>query len=380
MIGCDLSEEQLRYQKMARAFAEEEMKPYAAELDRGQGTAFDWGIVRRFAKANLLGLGVPQEYGGLGVDHLTAAVVAEELGAACLGISEVAGGTWMATCCLTLVGNEDQKRRYLPLVGGEHGTPAGLAVTEPEAGSDIDSIRTRATRKGDHYILNGTKTFITNAGLAGFYIVFATTDPRKRHGGLNAFIVDGDAKGLTLGEVEDMMGLRASQTGELIFDNVEVPVANLLGVENTGFLIAMQTLDMSRPCMGASAVGVARSAFEVALAYARERKQYGRPIIGNQAIAFMLADMATEIEAARLLTWKASWLIDQGMDSTMASSMSKIFATEMAEKVCSGAIQILGGIGYTRKWPLEKYLRDVKALQIYEGTNQIQRIVISSML
>ena len=365
---------------MARAFAEKEMKPYAAELDRGQGTAFDWGIVRRFAKANLLGLGVPQEYGGLGVDHLTAAVVAEELGAACLGMSEVAGGTWMATCCLALVGNEDQKKRYLPLVCGEHGTPAGLAVTEPEAGSDIDSIRTRATRKGDHYILNGTKTFITNAGLAGFYIVFATTDPRKRHGGLNAFIVDGDAKGLTLGEVEDMMGLRASQTGELIFDNVEVPVANLLGVENTGFLIAMQTLDMSRPCMGASAVGVARSAFEVALAYARERKQYGRPIIGNQAIAFMLADMATEIEAARLLTWKASWLIDQGMDSTMASSMSKIFATEMAEKVCSGAIQILGGIGYTRKWPLEKYLRDVKALQIYEGTNQIQRIVISSML
>jgi len=380
MIGFDLNEEQLRYQKMARAFAEQEIKPYAAELDRRQGTTFNWGIVRRFAKANLLGLGVPQEYGGLGVDHLTSAVVCEELGAVCLGISETAGGTWLATCCLTLVGNEDQKKRYLPLVCGENATLAGLAVTEPEAGSDMAGIRTRATRKGDHYILNGTKTFITNAGLAGFYIVFATTDPRKRDGGLNAFIVDGNARGLTLGAIEDMMGLRASQTGELIFNNVEVPVENLLGVENTGFLIAMQTLDMSRPCMGASAVGVARSAFEVALAYARERKQYGRPIFENQAISLMLADMATEIEAARLLTWKACWLIDQGMDSTMASSMCKIFATEMAERVCSGAIQILGGQGYTRKWPLEKYLRDVKALQIYEGTNQIQRIIISSML
>jgi acyl-CoA dehydrogenase len=380
MIGFDLNEEQLRYQKMARAFAEQEIKPYAAELDRRQGTTFDWGIVRRFAKANLLGLGVPQEYGGLGVDHLTSAVVCEELGAVCLGISEAAGGTWLATCCLTLVGNEDQKKRYLPLVCSENATLAGLAVTEPEAGSDMAGIRTRATRKGDHYILNGTKTFITNAGLASFYIVFATTDPRKRDGGLNAFIVDGTAKGLTLGTIEEMMGLRASQVGELIFDNVEVPMENLLGVENTGFLIAMQTLDMARPCIGASAVGVARAAFEVALAYARERKQYGRPIFENQAISLMLADMVTEIEAARLLTWKACWLIDQGMDSTMASSMCKIFATEMAERVCSGAIQILGGQGYTRKWPLEKYLRDVKALQIYEGTNQIQRIIISSML
>jgi acyl-CoA dehydrogenase len=380
MIGFELNEEQVRYQKWSRTFAEQEIKPYAAELDRRQDTVFDWGIVRRFAKANLLGLGVPQEYGGLGVDHLTSAVVTEELGAACLGISGAASGTWLATCCLKHVGNADQKRRYLPLVCGENAKLAGVAATEPEAGSDIAAVRTRATKKGDHYILSGTKAFITNAGLASFYIVFATTDPRKRHGGLNAFIVDGDAKGLTLGAIEDKMGLRASQDGELIFDNVAVPVENLLGVENTGFLIAMQTLDMSRPCMGASAVGVARAAFEVALAYARERKQYGRPIIENQAISIMLADMATEIEAARLLTWKACWLIDQGMDSTMASSMCKVFATEMAERVCSRAIQILGGRGYTRRWPLEKYLRDVKALQIFEGTNQIQRIIISSML
>lgn len=380
MIGFDLSEEQLSYQKAARTFAEKEMKPYAAELDRQQEKSFDWEIVRRFAKANLLALAVPKEYGGVGVDFLTAALIAEELGAACLGIMEVAGGTWLATICLSLVGNEDQKKRYLPMVCGENGKLAGLAATEPDAGSDLAGIRTRATRKGDHYVLNGTKIFITNAGLASFYIVFVTTDPQKRHGGLNAFLVDSEARGLTLGAVEDKMGMRAAQTGELIFDNVEVSESNLLSAENTGFLIAMQTLDMTRPCLGASGVGVARAAFEVAHSYARERKQYGRPIIENQAISFMVADMAMEIEAARLLTWKACWLIDQGMDATIASSMCKIFSSEMAERVCSRAVQILGGYGYTRSWPLEKYLRDAKALQIYEGTNQIQRIIISSML
>ena len=380
MIGFDLNEEQLVYQKTVRIFAEKEMKPYAAELDRRQGPGFDWGIVKRFAKANLPGLCIPEEYGGQGVGVLTTAVVFEELCAVCLGISEVLGGTWLATTCLNLVANEDQKKRYLPLVCGENDKLAGLAVTEPEAGSDIGAIRTLATRKGDYYILNGTKTFITNAGLARFYVVFATTDPKKRHGGLNAFIVDGDSKGLTLGAVDDKMGLRACQSGELIFDNVQVPADNLLGTENSGFLIAMQTLDMTRPCLGASAVGVARAALETALDYARQRRQYGRPIIENQAISFMLADMATEIEAARLLTWKACWLVDRGLDSTKASSMCKVFASEMAERVCSKAIQILGGNGYTRSWPLEKYLRDAKALQIYEGTNQIQRLIISSML
>ncbi len=380
MIGFDLTEEQLSFQKMARTFAEKEMKPYADELDRQQGAAFDWRIVHRFAKANLLGLSVPKEYGGMGVDLLTANLIAEELGAICLGISEVAGGAWLATTCLTLVGNEDQKKRYLPLVCGEKAVLAGLAITEAEAGSDIGGIRSTAVRKGDRYILNGSKAFITNAGLGSFYIVFATTDPQKRHTGLNAFIVDGDAPGLTLGAVDDKMGLRAAQTGELIFSNVEIPLENLLGTENTGFLIAMQTLDMSRPCLGAGVIGAARAAYETALTYAHDRVIYGRPIFENQAVSFMLADMATEIEAARLLTWRACWLADQGMDSTKASSMAKIFATEMAERVCSRAIQILGGQGYTRKWPVEKFYRDVKASQIYEGTNQIQRMIISSML
>ncbi len=380
MIGFDLTDEQLEYQKMARTFAEKEIKPYAAELDRRQDAPFDWGIVHRFAKANLLGLNVPKEYGGLDVDMLTAVIVAEELGAACLGIISAAAGNWLATTCLKLVGNETQKNRYLPLCCGDNANLAALAATEAEAGSDVAGIKTTATRNGDYYILNGTKTFITNAGLAKFYIVFATSDLRKRHGGLNAFIVDGDAPGITLGTVVDKLGLRASQVGTVIFNNVKVPAENLLGAENTGFLVAVQTLDMSRPCLGAAAVGVARSAFETALTYARERKQYGRPIIENQAISFMLADMATEIEAARLLTWRAAWLIDQGMDSTKASSMCKIFSSEMAEGVCSRAIQILGANGYTHNWPVEKYYRDAKALAIYEGTNQIQRMIVASML
>jgi alkylation response protein AidB-like acyl-CoA dehydrogenase len=380
MIGFELSEEHLSCQKAAKTFADVRMKPFVAELDRRKAGDFDWDIVRRFAETNYLGLIIPEEYGGLGLDVLSSAIIGEELGATCAGITTVAGGAWLATACLLLIGNKTQKKKYFPLLCGPDAGLAALAVTEPDAGSDIAAIRTKAVRKGDRYVLNGSKVFITNAGLGRFYIVFASTDPKKRHGGLNAFIVDGDAKGLSLGKVEDKMGLRASQTGELVFEDCEVPEENLLGRENTGFLIAMQTLDSTRPCLGAIAVGLARSAFETALAYARERKQYGRPIIDNQGISFMLADMATEIDAARLMTWRAAWLVDQGMDNTKAASMCKIFSTEMAEKVCSRAMQIHGANGYTRDYPLEKYLRDAKALPIYEGTNQIQRIIVSSML
>ena len=380
MIGFDLNDEQLEYQKMARTFAEKEMMPYAAELDRRQDAKFDWTIVRKFAAENLLGLCIPTEYGGLGVSHLTSVIVSEELAAACLGMSAAVGATALAANSIALVGNENQKERYLPLVCGNDGVLAAVAVTEAEAGSDVGGIQTTATRKGDYYILDGTKAFITNAGLAGFYVVFATTDPQKKAGGLNAFIVDGDSPGLRLGSIEDKMGMRASQTGTLILNNVKVPAENLLGAENSGYLIVMQVMDMARPATAACAVGVARSAYETALAYSRKRKQFGHTLIGNQAIYSMFADMAIEIEAARLLVWRAAWLIDQGMDSTKASSMCKTFASEMAERVCSQAIQILGANGYTRNWPLEKYYRDVKAISIYEGANQIQRMIIASML
>jgi alkylation response protein AidB-like acyl-CoA dehydrogenase len=380
MIAFELSEQQLDYRRAAREFADSEIRPYAAELDRRQDVSFDWGIVRRLSMINALGLAIPTEYGGLGLDNLTCSIIAEELGAACAGTTIVAGATWLATTSINLVGTEDQKRRYFPRLLEERGNLAALAVTEQEAGSDLASMTTSARKEGDHYILNGRKAYISNAGLADFYVVFATSDPKKRHAGLNAFIVDGDSEGLTGGEIEEKMGLRASQTGEVLLEDVAVPADNLLGEENAGFLVAVQTLDSTRPCLGAVCVGLAREAFEIALDYARERKQYGKPIFENQAISFMLADMATEIDAARLLTWRASWLIDQGMDSTKASSMCKTYASEMAEQVCSRAMQILGANGYTRKWPVEKLFRDAKAFAIFEGTNQIQRIIISSML
>lgn len=380
MIGFSLSEEQLGYQQLAREFAETQMMPYAAAIDKREDNSFDWGIVRRFAKANLLGLPIPAEYGGIGIDWTTGAIIAEELGAGCTGMSLVAGGTWLALISIMLVGNEEQKSKYLPRVCGAEGNLAALAATETEAGSDVAAMRTRAVKNGDHYVLNGSKHYITNAGVADFYVVFATTNPGKRHAGISAFIIDSDSKGLSIGKIEDKMGLRASQNAELQLDDVVVPEENLLGEEGTGFLVLMQTLDVSRPCLGAVSVGLARSAYEAALSYARKRTQYGRPIFENQGISFMLSDMLTEIEAGRLLTWKAAFLIDQGMDSTSASSMSKVFATEMAERICSRALEIHGAVGYSKDLPIEKYLRDAKAMPIFEGANLIQRIIISSAL
>lgn len=380
MIGFNLTEEQSVFKQVAREFAENQMKPYAAELDRREQTFFDPGIVQRFADARLLGLPIPAEYGGAGVDYLTAAIVSEELGAGCAGMTVVAGTTWLAVISIMLVGSEEQKERYLPRICEPAGKLAALASTEAEAGSDISAMKTLAVRTGDSYVLNGRKHYITNAGLADFYVVFATTNPSKRHAGINAFIVDGDSSGLSVGRTEDKMGLRASRNAELVLEDVEVPAGNLLGEEGTGFLVLMQTLDTSRPCLGAISVGLARAAYEAALSYARQRRQYGRLLIENQGVSFMLADMATAIDAARLLTWRAAWLTDQGMDSTKASSMSKVNATETAESVCSKAMDLSGAVGYSKDLPLEKYLRDAKAMSIYEGANLIQRIIISSAL
>lgn len=380
MIGFDITEEQSTYMQAAREFAEIQMKPYAAELDRREDAFFDWNIVHRFADADLLGLPIPVEYGGPGIDCLTGAIISEELGAGCAGMTVVAGSTWLAVISIMLVGNDEQKARYLPRICGKEGRLAALASTETEAGSDIAAMRTLASKRGGNYILNGRKHYITNAGLADFYVIFATTDPSRRHAGINAFVVDGDAKGLSIGRIEDKMGLRASRNAELILEDVEVPAENLLGEEGTGFLVLMQTLDTSRPSLGAISVGLARAAFETALAHARRRMQYGRPLIENQGVSFMLADMATEIDAARLLTWRAAWLTDRGMDSTKDSSMSKVNATETAERVCNRAMELLGAIGYSKDLPLEKLLRDAKAMSIYEGANLIQRIIISSAL
>jgi butyryl-CoA dehydrogenase len=380
MIGFSLTEEQLVFRQGARDFALNQMEPYAAELDQGEETSFDWSFVRRFAEANLLGLPIPEQYGGPGADYLTAALVSEELGAGCAGMTVVAGTTWLAVISIMLVGSAEQKERFLPRVCQPGGRLAALASTETEAGSDVASMKTLAVKRGSSYVLNGRKHYITNAGLADFYVVFATTNPSKRHAGINAFIVEGDAKGLSIGRIEDKMGLRASRNAELVLENVEVPAENLLGGEGAGFLVLMQTLDTSRPCLGAISVGLARAAFEAALTHARQRKQYGRPLIENQGVSFMLADMATSIDAARLLTWRAAWLTDQGMDSTKESSMCKVSATETAEQVSSKAMDLLGAVGYSKDLPLEKYLRDAKAMSIYEGANLIQRIIISNAL
>lgn len=380
MIDFTLTEEQQALQRMARDFAATEMKPYARELDRRQDLCFDWNIVERFAKAGITALVIPREYGGGGAGSLTMAVVIEELAAACAGMTTALAGTVLAVSCLKSAGTEEQKRNYLPILADPEGKLGCMAITEAGAGSDMASISTRARPDRDGYLLLGTKSFITNAGLAPFYIVVATTDPTKKHAGLDCFIVPGDTPGLSLGRIEDKMGLRASQTGEIILNEVRVARHDLVGSPGTGFLVTMQALDITRPWVATLAIGVARAAYETALDYAKERVQFGRPIFENQAVSFALADMATSIDAARLLAWRACFLIDSGDEFTKEASMAKVFATDMAERVCSGAMHLLGASGYSREVLVEKYLRDAKALPILEGTSEIQRHTIADEL
>jgi alkylation response protein AidB-like acyl-CoA dehydrogenase len=292
----------------------------------------------------------------------------------------VLAGTLLAVSCLRSAGTEEQKMKYLPTLADPGGKLGCMAITEAGAGSDVAAISTRARPDADGYLLSGTKSFITNAGLAAFYIIVATTDPARKHAGLDCFIAPGDAPGLSLGRIEDKMGLRASQTGELILNEVRVPRCDLVGSPGTGFLVTVQTLDITRPWVATLAIGVARAAYETALDYARGRVQFGRPIFENQAVSFALADMATSIDAARLLAWRACSLIDSGGAFTKEASMAKVFATEMAEGVCSRAMHLLGASGYSREVLVEKYLRDVKALPILEGTSEIQRHTIATEL
>jgi alkylation response protein AidB-like acyl-CoA dehydrogenase len=255
-----------------------------------------------------------------------------------------------------------------------------FALTEPEAGSDAAALRTTAAREGDHYVLNGQKRFITLGGIADLYALFATVNPDLGHRGITAFIVEASSSGVSAGKKEKKMGMRASHTGDVVLQNVRVPVENRIGEEGEGFVIAMKAFEHTRPLVAASAVGVARAAYEYAIEYARQRVQFGKPIIGKQAIRFLLADMATDIEAARLLTWRAAWTADQGQPANVPASMAKVFAADMAMKVTTNAVQVLGGYGYMRDYPVEKWMRDAKILQIVEGTSQIQRVVISQML
>jgi acyl-CoA dehydrogenase len=377
VIGFSLSEEQLEIQSRARRFAQDEVLPIAAEYDR-KGEVPP-GIAGKAKAAGLMNVTIPKEYGGMGYGALESAIVAEELGAACAGISITILVNSLALTPLQIAGTEEQKSQFLRPVA-EEAKLAAFCLTERHAGSDAAAIKTTALADGDDYVINGRKCFITSGGLAEIMTVFALTDPERGPRGVSALVVPGDTPGIRVTKVEDKLGQRASNTVELTFENVRVPQENLLSKPGRGFGIALQTLDFGRSGVAALSVGLARAALEHATAYAKDRQQFGAPIVVNQGISFMLADMAAKVDAARLLTWRAAWMVDQGLKSTAESAMAKCYASDTAMAVATDAVQVFGGYGYMRDYPIEKLMRDAKLLQIYEGTNQIQRIVIARQL
>ncbi len=380
MIEFALTDEQREFRDLAHKFAEKTIRPIAPEADEKEEVP--WDAVKKAHQAGLITVAFPEKYGGGGVESvLTKAIIDEEIFWGCAGIGTLIGGVGLCATPILLAGTEEQKEKYITRFCDPGKVTLGAyALTEPAAGSDPASMTTSARREKDKYILNGSKTFITNAGIADIYLVFATIDPARGTEGITAFIVEKDWPGVTPGRKEKKMGIRASHTASITFDNVEVPIENRLGQEGEGFKIAMQTFDITRSHIAAGAVGIARAAYEYALGYAHERKQFGKPIASFQAIAFMLADMAMQIDAARLLAWRAAWLYDTGQSCTTEASMAKAFAADVAMKVTTDAVQILGGYGYMREYPVEKWMRDAKIMQIYEGTAQIQRLVISRRL
>lgn len=377
MIGFGLTPEQKGLQEKARRFAKREILPVAQKYDR-EG-AFPSEVIEKAHREGLLALIVPREYGGQGRSLLDTCLMYEELAAGCMGIYLSIFVSTLALYPIVRFGTEEQKKRFLKPFCRQFRL-ASYCLSELTVGSDPASMKTKAVLKKDHYLLNGTKMWITNGGYADLYLVFAQTDPRRRHQGIICLIVPSDLEGIRRGEPIEKMGQRASNTTAVIFKNVKVPRENLLGGEADGFKKAMAALDITRPMIAIGAVGIARSALELSLQYAKKRVQFGGPIAKHQAVQFMLADMAKDIEAARLLVWKAAWLADQGTRNTKEASIAKTFAADMAMRVTSDAVQIYGGMGYTKWHPVEKLMRDAKAIQIYEGTAQIQRIVIARQL
>jgi acyl-CoA dehydrogenase len=377
VIGFTLSEEMLELQARARKFAQEEIQPIAAEYDRK--AQVPPGIIAKAREAGLLNVTIPKEYGGMGYGALQSAIIAEELGAACAGISITILVNGLALTPLMLFGTEEQRERFLRPVA-EGAKLAAFCLTERQAGSDASAVQTTALPDGDDFVINGQKCFVTSGSQADLLTVFALTDPERGARGVSAIVVPADSPGIRVTKIEDKMGQRASDTAELTFENVRVPQANLLSKPGRGFPIALQVLDFGRSGVAALSVGVARAALEHATQYAKERQQFGAPIVNNQGISFMLADMATKVDAARLLTWRAAWLVDQGQRPAMQAAMAKCFASDTAMEVTTNAVQIFGGYGYMKDYPVEKLMRDAKILQIYEGTNQVQRMVIARQL
>ncbi|MCG7315773.1 MULTISPECIES: acyl-CoA dehydrogenase [Brevibacillus] len=373
-----LNEEQEMLRKMIREFAEDQVAPTAAERDEEE--RFDRSIFEQMAQLGLTGIPWDEKYGGAGADYLSYVLAVEELSRvdASIGVT-LSAHVSLASWPIYKFGTEEQKQTFLrPLAEGKK--MGAYCLTEAGSGSDSAGMRTTAVRDGDHYVLNGNKIFITNAGEAEIYIVFAVTNPELKHKGVTAFILEKDMPGFSMGKKEKKLGIRSSLTLEVIMEDVRVPVANRLGEEGQGFKIAMMTLDGGRNGIAAQALGIAQGAFEHAVSYAKERIQFGKPIAALQAIQFKLADMATQIEAARLLTYQAAWLEDKGLPYGKASAMSKVFAGDIAMQVTTEAVQVFGGYGYTREYPVERFMRDAKITQIYEGTNEIQRVVISNLL
>ncbi|PGM98506.1 acyl-CoA dehydrogenase AcdA [Bacillus cereus] len=373
-----LSEEHEMIRKMVRDFARNEVAPTAAERDEEE--RFDRALFDQMAELGLTGIPWPEEYGGIGSDYLAYVIAIEELSRVCASTGvTLSAHTSLAGWPIFKFGTEEQKQKFLrPMAEGKKIGAYGL--TEPSSGSDAGGMRTTAKRDGDHYILNGSKIFITNGGIADIYVVFALTDPDSKQRGTSAFIVESDTLGFSVGKKESKLGIRSSPTTEIMFEDCRIPARNLLGEEGQGFKVAMQTLDGGRNGIAAQAVGIAQSALDASVEYARERHQFGKPIAAQQGIGFKLADMATDVEAARLLTYQAAWLESEGLPYGKESAMSKVFAGDTAMKVTTEAVQVFGGYGYTKDYPVERYMRDAKITQIYEGTQEIQRLVISRML
>ncbi|CAG0973222.1 acyl-CoA dehydrogenase [Myxococcaceae bacterium] len=372
-----LNDDQLALQETARRFAQNEIAPAAAGFD--QSGEFPRDIIRRSWELGLASTCIPQDHGGVGLSSVESCIITEELAWGCSGMTTSIMANDLGLMPIVIAGSEAQKKEWLAWAAAEFRLIA-FCLSEPNAGSDVAGLQLRAEKDGDHYVLNGTKCWITNGGVADLYTVFATLDPTTRHNGVVAFMCPSDLPGITKGKKEDKMGQRASDTRVIHFDNVRVPAALRLGQEGEGFKIAMRTLDRTRPPIGALATGIARRALDESLAYAKERKAFGFPIAGFQAVQFILADMAKDIEASRLLTLQSAWMVDRGGRASKHSSFAKCFATDTAMRVTTDAVQVFGGNGYTKEYPVEKLMRDAKLMQIYEGTNQIQRLVIAREL
>jgi len=373
MVDFSLTDEQKNLRELAHDFAAKEIRPVAWELDRDG--AWPQAIIDKAHEVGLMNTHLPEEYGGAGLNYLDGCIIEEELSWGCSGVQTSLGANGLASAPVMLGGSEDVKREFAEELVAEPKL-ASFCLPEPDAGSDVSGMRTRAVRKGDKYVLNGSKCFITNGSYADWFVVYAKTDPEAGHRGISAFLVRRDDT-VIVDKKEDKMGQRASNTATITFNETEIDARYLLGEENKGFKLAMMTLDRTRPGVAAMATGIARAAFEFATTYSKERVQFGVPIAMHQAIQFMIADMATKVHLSRLATWNSAVLLDQGKRNTLESSHAKRFAADSAMEVATDAVQVYGGYGFIKDYPVEKLMRDAKIMQLYEGTSQIQRLVIA---